>query len=88
MIFFQPKLLEKIKRCQKKVMRNSVTELTGEEISSQKNEKGILRFSSTIWISNWQNLKQGILQKAQDVSRFETKILVAKYETRDCRMGQ
>ena len=66
---FQPELLEKIKRCQEEVMNNSVIELTGEEISSQKDDKGVLRFSSRIWIPNVAELKQEILQEAHS-SRY------------------
>ncbi|KAL8133953.1 hypothetical protein AgCh_009138 [Apium graveolens] len=39
---FQPELLEKIQRCQEEVMSQEDDNLTGEEITSQKDDKGIL----------------------------------------------
>ncbi|KAL8108205.1 hypothetical protein AgCh_024593 [Apium graveolens] len=38
---FQPELLEKIRRCQEEVMSHERDSLTGEEIGSQKDDKGI-----------------------------------------------
>ena len=38
---FQPELLEKIRRCQEEVMDQDIDNLTGEEITSQKDTKGI-----------------------------------------------
>lgn len=66
---FQPELLEKIKRCQDEVMNQDVNDLTGEELSSQKDDKGILRFSSRIWIPNVAELKSEILSSAHN-SRY------------------
>ncbi|KAL8120149.1 hypothetical protein AgCh_017330 [Apium graveolens] len=58
---FQPKLLEKIRRCQEEVMSQEDDNLMGEEITSQKDDKGILRFSSRTWVSNISELKEEIL---------------------------
>ena len=66
---FQPALLEKIKKCQEEVMERENNQLTGEEISTQKDEQGILRFSSRIWIPHVTELKYEILQEAHN-SRF------------------
>ncbi|XP_063942643.1 uncharacterized protein LOC135150309 [Daucus carota subsp. sativus] len=49
-ITFQPELLEKIKKCQEEVMDQDVNKLVGEELCTQKDDQGILRFSSRIWI--------------------------------------
>ena len=45
--------------------------LSGEEIKSQKDDKGILRFSSRIWIPNVTELKNEILYEAHN-SRYST----------------
>ena len=66
---FQPELLEKIRRCQEEVMDQDIDNLTGEEITSQKDTKGILRVASRIWIPNVPELKAEILQDAHS-SRF------------------
>lgn len=68
-IIFQPELLKKIRRCQEEVMDQAPDSLTGEEISTQKDSKGILRFSSRVWIPNVPELKSEILQEAHS-SRF------------------
>ena len=66
---FQPELLEKIRRYQEQVMNEGNNELTGEEICSQADDKGILRFASRIWIPNITELKTEILQEAHN-SRY------------------
>ena len=66
---FQPELLEKIRRCQEQSMSQDMDNLTGEEICSQKDDKGILRFSSRIWIPNVPELKSEILHDAHN-SRY------------------
>ena len=66
---FHPTLLEKIKKCQEEVMRQENKQLTGEEIYTQRDEQGILRFSSRIWIPHVTELKNEILQEAHN-SRF------------------
>ena len=43
---FQPALLEKIKRYQEGIMDQDVNQLTGEELHSQKDDKGVVRVSS------------------------------------------
>ncbi|KAL8135020.1 hypothetical protein AgCh_009885 [Apium graveolens] len=67
---FQPKLLEKIRRCQEEIMSHESESLTGEEISSQKDDKGILRFSSRIWVPNVAELKEEILRDTQSSRYF------------------
>ena len=62
-ITFQPELLDKIRRCQEQMMEQEQKSLTGEESGSQKDDKGILRFSSRIWIPNVTELKKKILQE-------------------------
>ncbi|KAL8098310.1 hypothetical protein AgCh_031179 [Apium graveolens] len=66
---FKPTLLEKIRKCQEEVMKKEKNQLTGEEIGTQKDEQGILRFSSRIWIPHVPELKNEILQEAHN-SRF------------------
>ena len=61
---FQPKLLEKIRRCQEEIMNHEIDDLSGEEITSQKDDKGIFRVASRIWIPNVPKLKAEILQDA------------------------
>ena len=68
-ITFQIELLEKIKRCQEEIMDQASDSLTGEEIGTRKDSRGILRFSSRIWIPNVPELKSEILQEAHS-SRF------------------
>ena len=63
---FQPELMEKIKKCQEEVMNEKMNELTGEEICTQKDNQGILRFSSRIWIPNVEELKNEILKDAHN----------------------
>lgn len=57
-IIFQPELLEKIQRCQEEVMNQGMETLTGEEICTERDDKGILRFSSRIWVPNMLELKK------------------------------
>ena len=66
---FQPEILEKIRCCQEQVMNREKDKLTGEEIKAQKDEKGIYRVNSRIWIPNVMELKHEILQEAHN-SRF------------------
>ena len=42
---FPPELLEKIKKCQEDVIDQDINRLVGEELCTQKDDKGILRFS-------------------------------------------
>jgi len=62
---FQPELLEKIRRCQEEVMSQD-DNLTGEEITTQKDNEGILRFASRIWIPNVAELKEEIMRDAHN----------------------
>ncbi|KAL8094138.1 hypothetical protein AgCh_035848 [Apium graveolens] len=66
---FQPELLDKIKKCQEEVMDQDINRLVGEELCTQKDDQGILRFSSRIWIPPVTNLKNEILQEAHS-SRY------------------
>ena len=50
-------------------MSHDIDNLTGEEICSQKDDKGVLRFSSRIWIPNVPELKSEILHDAHN-SRY------------------
>ena len=63
---FQPELLEKIRKHQEEVMSGEKDKLTREEKGSQKDDKGILRFSSRIWIPNVGELKEDILREAHN----------------------
>ena len=65
----QPELLEKIRRCQEKVMEEQREDLTGEEYLCPKDEKGIKRFANRIWIPRVMELKDEILSEAHD-SRY------------------
>ncbi|KAL8114684.1 hypothetical protein AgCh_021522 [Apium graveolens] len=51
------------------VMKQENNQLIGEEIGTQKDEQGILRFSPRIWIPHVPELKNEILQEAHN-SRF------------------
>ncbi|KAL8089701.1 hypothetical protein AgCh_039255 [Apium graveolens] len=68
-MIFQPELLEKIKKCQEDVMDQDINRLVGEELCTQKDDQGILRFSSRIWIPPVTKLKNEILQEAHN-SRY------------------
>ena len=81
-------------------MNSERSNLTGEEISSQKDDKGILHFSSRIWIPNITELKEEILRDAHR-SRYsihpgstkiyndlKEKFLVARHEEKYYRMGE
>ena len=68
-MIFEPELIEKIRRCQEEVMNQEINSLTGEEVCTQKDDKGIFRFSSRIWIPNVPELKQEVLQEAHN-SRY------------------
>ena len=93
---FQPELLEKIKKCQEDVMDQDINRLVGEELCSQKDDQGILRFSSRIWLPPVMELKNEILQEAhnlrysireyQNVQRFKEELLVARHEEGNCGM--
>ena len=66
---FQPELLERIRKYQDEAMSGDVNQLTGEEICSQPDDKGILRVSSRIWIPNVPELKNEVMQEAHS-SRY------------------
>ena len=63
---FQPTLLDKIKKYQEEIMRLNKDKLTGEEKESQKDDKGILRVFSRIWIPHVTELKKEILHNTHN----------------------
>ncbi|KAL8134776.1 hypothetical protein AgCh_009695 [Apium graveolens] len=68
-VTFQPALMEKIKRCQEGVMEQELDTLIEEELCTQKDNQGLYRFSSRVWIPNVTELKNEVLHEAQ-YSRF------------------
>ncbi|KAL8119581.1 hypothetical protein AgCh_016907 [Apium graveolens] len=66
---FQPELLEKIRKYQAEIMNQDINHLVGEELCTQKDDQGIIRFSSRIWIPPVTELKNKILQEAHN-SRY------------------
>jgi len=89
---FQPTLVERIRKCQEEVMEKEKSQLTGEEIGTQRDEQGILRFSSRIWIPHVPTRSPQFKifnppGKHQDVSGLKAELLVAKYEARGGLMG-
>ena len=65
----EPELVQKIKRCQQQIWKEEMSTITGEERKCIKDEKGLLRFASRIWIPNVQELKREILHEAHS-SRY------------------
>ena len=61
---FQPELLEKIRKCQEAVMNQDINNLVGKELCTQKDDQGILRFSSRIWIPPVPELRNEVLNEA------------------------
>ncbi|KAL8091416.1 hypothetical protein AgCh_033870 [Apium graveolens] len=68
-IAMQPKLLEKIILFQERMMSEGTESMTGEEINTEKDDKGILRYSYKIWVPNVQELKDEILYESHS-SRY------------------
>ena len=66
---FQPELLERIQKYQEEAMSGDVNQLTGEEICSQPDDKGILRVLARIWVPNVADLKNEIMREAHS-SRY------------------
>ena len=66
---FQPELLEKMRKCQVEIMDQDINHLVGEELYTQKDDQGILRFSSRIWIPPVAELKNNIFEEAHN-SRY------------------
>lgn len=60
-IVLQPEIIEKIRICQEKMMRDSRELMTGEEIKCDRDEKGIMRHTYRVWVPNVQELKDEIL---------------------------
>ena len=71
-ITFQYELFDKMRKCQEQMMEQEKKSLTGEESRSQKDDKGILRFSSRIWIPNMTELKKEILQDTHSSTERHT----------------
>ncbi|KAL8134978.1 hypothetical protein AgCh_009846 [Apium graveolens] len=68
-ITFQPELLEKIRKYKEEIMDQDINRLAGGELCTQKDDQGILRFLSRIWIPPVAELKNEILQEAHN-SRY------------------
>ncbi|KAL8098573.1 hypothetical protein AgCh_031381 [Apium graveolens] len=60
-IVMQPELLKKIRLCQKKVNNEGRETMTEDEISSEIDDKGIMRYFYRIWVPKVQELKDEIL---------------------------
>ena len=56
--------MERIRKYQDEAISGDVNQLTGEEICSQPDDKGILRVSSRIWIPNVPELKNEVMREA------------------------
>ncbi|KAL8091694.1 hypothetical protein AgCh_034089 [Apium graveolens] len=68
-IAMQFELLEKIRLCQEKVMNEGRESMTGEEINTEKDDRGIMRYTYKIWVLNVQELKDEILDESH-TSRY------------------
>ncbi|KAL8091637.1 hypothetical protein AgCh_034046 [Apium graveolens] len=64
-----PELTEKIRVCQEKKKSEERGTLTGEEVRCEKDERGIMRYASRIWIPNVQELKDELLHEGHN-SRY------------------
>ncbi|KAL8147921.1 hypothetical protein AgCh_005301 [Apium graveolens] len=56
----QPQVIENIRRCQEMMMESSISELTGDEVLILRDNQGIMKFASRIWIPNVPELKDEI----------------------------
>ncbi|KAL8089097.1 hypothetical protein AgCh_038752 [Apium graveolens] len=63
-IAMQPELLEKIRLFQERMMSEGRKSMTGDEINTEKDDKGIMRYSNRIWVPNVQELKDEILAES------------------------
>ncbi|KAL8098904.1 hypothetical protein AgCh_031570 [Apium graveolens] len=83
-IAMQPGLVEKIILCQEKVMNEGRESMTGEEINTEKDDKGIMRYSYRIWVPNVQELKDEILDENHISRKYhrDTRHIV-EYEQED-----
>ena len=68
-IALQLALLEKIRLCQERIMTEDRKSMTGEEIKTDKDDNGIMRYSYRIWVPNVQELKDEILYESHN-SRY------------------
>ncbi|KAL8147573.1 hypothetical protein AgCh_005045 [Apium graveolens] len=71
-IAMQPELLEKIRFCQERMTSEGRESMIGGKINTEKDDKGIMKYSYRIWVSNIQELKDEILDESYS-SRFEKK---------------
>ncbi|KAL8114622.1 hypothetical protein AgCh_021469 [Apium graveolens] len=58
--------MERIRKCQEEVMNKGLDDLTGEEVCTQKDSKGMFRFSSRLWIPNISERKNEVLREAHN----------------------
>ncbi|KAL8119914.1 hypothetical protein AgCh_017147 [Apium graveolens] len=63
-IAMQPELSEKIRLCQEKLMNEGRELMTGGKINTEKDDKGIMRYSYRVWVPNVQKLKNEILDES------------------------
>ena len=61
--------MEKIRRCQEGVMEQELDTLTGEELCTHKDNQGLYRFSSIVWIPSVTKLRNEVLHEAHN-SKF------------------
>ena len=66
-IAIQPELSKKIILCQEKVMNEGRESMTGEEIHTEKDDKGIVRCSYRIWVPKVQELKDENLDESHSL---------------------
>ena len=60
-------LLENIILCQEKVINEGREPMNREEINTEKDDKGIMRYSYRIWVLNVQELKHEILDESHSL---------------------
>ena len=66
-IAMRSELLENIILCQEKVMNEGRESMTGEEIHTEKDDKGIVRCSYRIWVPKVQELKDENLDESHSL---------------------
>jgi hypothetical protein len=68
-IALQSELLQKIKLSQERMMSEGKELMTGEELRTERDGKGVMRYTYRIWIPNDQELKDEILHESHS-SRY------------------
>ena len=63
-IVMQPELLKKIILCQEKVINECREPMNRKEINTEKDDKGMMRYSYRTWVPNVQELKDEILDES------------------------